>query len=94
MFGNSIRHSLGCMPWRAFRVVRATASIPDASGTKMEKTRHFPVIIEQDIDGKYIVECSVFEGCRSYGETVEKALDNIREAVAVCMEEYDKDACT
>jgi predicted RNase H-like HicB family nuclease len=55
----------------------------------MEKTRHFPVIIEQDRDGVYIVECSIFEGCRSYGETVEEALDNIREAIAVCMEEYD-----
>ncbi len=56
----------------------------------MEKTHHFPVILEQDRDGTYIVECSVFEGCRSYGETVEEALDNIREAIAVCMEEYNK----
>ena len=56
----------------------------------MEKTRHFPVIIKQDRDGTYIVECSVFEGCRSYGDTMEEALDNIREAIAVCMEEYDK----
>jgi predicted RNase H-like HicB family nuclease len=56
----------------------------------MGKTRHFPVIIEQDRDGTYIVECSVFKGCRSYGHTLEEALDNIREAIAVCMEEYDK----
>lgn len=56
----------------------------------MEKTRHFPVILEQDREGTYIVECSVFEGCRSYGETVEEALDNIREAIAVCMEEYNE----
>jgi predicted RNase H-like HicB family nuclease len=55
----------------------------------MEKTRHFPVIIEQDRDGTYIIECSLFEGCRSYGETVDEALDNIREAIAVCMDEYD-----
>ena len=36
----------------------------------MEKTRQFPVIIEQDRGGTYIVECSVFEGCRSYGDTM------------------------
>jgi predicted RNase H-like HicB family nuclease len=53
----------------------------------MEKTRHFPVILEQDRDGTYIMECSLFEGCRSYGETVDEALDNIREAIAVCMDE-------
>lgn len=55
----------------------------------MEKTRHFPVIIEQDRDGTYIIECSLFEGCRSYGETVHEALENIREAIAVCIDEND-----
>lgn len=57
----------------------------------MAKTRHFPVIIEQDRDGTYIIECSLFEGCRSYGETVDEALENIREAIAVCMDEYDEE---
>jgi predicted RNase H-like HicB family nuclease len=56
----------------------------------MEKTQHFPVIIEQDRDGIYIIECTVFDGCRSYGKSLEEALDNIREAIIVCLEEYDK----
>jgi predicted RNase H-like HicB family nuclease len=45
--------------------------------------KHFPVIIEQDNDGVFIVECPVFQGCRSYGQTVEEAIANIREAIAI-----------
>ena len=48
---------------------------------------HFPVIVEQDEDGIFIVECPTFKGCRSYGHTIDQAMDNIREAIAVCLEE-------
>ena len=51
------------------------------------KKRHFPVLLEQDSDGAFIVECPLFDGCRSYGHTVEEAMDNIREAIEVCVEE-------
>ena len=34
-------------------------------------TRHFPVIVELDEDGVYIVTCPMFKGCHSYGKTVE-----------------------
>jgi len=43
--------------------------------------RHLTIIMEQDSDGIFIVECPSFKGCRSYGETIEEAMDNIREAV-------------
>lgn len=49
--------------------------------------RHFPVIIEQDMDGVFIVECPSFKGCRSYGDTIDEALSNIQEAIEVCLEE-------
>ena len=39
--------------------------------------KHFPILIEQDSDGYFIVECPVLKGCRSYGETIEEALRNI-----------------
>ena len=54
------------------------------------KTRHFPVLVEQDSDGVYIVECPLFAGCRSYGHTLEQALDNIREAIELCAEEMQE----
>ncbi|MFP4443280.1 MAG: type II toxin-antitoxin system HicB family antitoxin [Spirochaetia bacterium] len=52
-----------------------------------KRTQHFPVIIEQDSEGVFIIECPVLKGCRSYGDSVEEALKNIREAIQVCLEE-------
>jgi predicted RNase H-like HicB family nuclease len=58
--------------------------------------KHFPIIIEQDKDGVFIVECPVLNGCRSYGRTVDEALANIREAIEVCLmdESLDLDNST
>jgi predicted RNase H-like HicB family nuclease len=47
--------------------------------------RHFPIVIEQDSDGIYIVDCPVLQGCRSYGETLDEAIANIREAIEACL---------
>ena len=55
------------------------------------KDLHFPIIIEQDEDGYFIVSCPVFKGCHSYGKTVEEALDNIREVIQMCLEEFEPD---
>ncbi len=49
--------------------------------------KHFPIIIEQDKNGVYIVECPLFKGCRSYGHNIEEAVGNIKEAIEVCVEE-------
>ncbi|KUK97436.1 MAG: type II toxin-antitoxin system HicB family antitoxin [Methanothrix sp.] len=38
-------------------------------------------------DGYYIASCPQFKGCHSYGETVDEALENIREVVEMCLEE-------
>ena len=51
------------------------------------KDKKFPVIIEKDEDGFYIVECPVFEGCFSQGNTIDEAISNIREVVSLCLEE-------
>jgi predicted RNase H-like HicB family nuclease len=52
----------------------------------MEKL-HLPIIIEVDEDGYYIVSCPVFKGCHSYGETIDEALENIKEVIEMCLEE-------
>lgn len=49
--------------------------------------KHYPIIIEQDKDGVYIVECPLFKGCRSYGHNIDEAVENIKEAIEVCIEE-------
>ncbi len=53
--------------------------------------QHFPIVVEQDDDGVYIVTCPLFRGCRSYGATIDEAMENIKEAISVCMEEEQED---
>jgi len=50
-------------------------------------TIHLPLMIETDEDGVFIVSCPAFKGCHSYGKTVEEAIVNVREVIAMCMEE-------
>jgi len=51
------------------------------------KKLHLPIIIEIDEDGYYIVSCPTFKGCHSYGETIDEALENIKEVIEMCLEE-------
>ena len=55
------------------------------------KRLRFPIIIEQDEDDFYIVSCPLFKGCHSYGETVDEALENIKEVIEICLEETNID---
>ena len=47
---------------------------------------NFVVTIDRDEDGVWVVECPSIPGCVSQGETREEALDNIRQAISVCLE--------
>jgi predicted RNase H-like HicB family nuclease len=51
------------------------------------KVYHLPVIVEVDEDGYFIVSCPAFKGCHSYGKTIDEALLNLKEVVAICVEE-------
>jgi predicted RNase H-like HicB family nuclease len=55
----------------------------------MRKRRvlNFPVILEPDETGGFVMICPLIPGCFSQGETVEEALANIREAIQLCLEE-------
>ena len=53
------------------------------------KNRPFPVIVEKDEDGLYIVECPLFKGCYTQGRTLDEALKNIREVIKLCLEEKE-----
>lgn len=44
------------------------------------------VILIEDLDGGYIVEVPSLPGCYSQGETMEEAMENIREAIALHIE--------
>jgi len=51
------------------------------------KTSHFPVVVEIDEDGIYIVSCHIFTGCHAAGKTIDEALIDLREVVEMCIEE-------
>ncbi len=56
------------------------------------KILHLPILVEQDEDNFYIVSCSVFKGCHSYGSTIDEAFDNIKEVIDICIEEEKEKA--
>jgi len=45
-----------------------------------------PVILTPGEDGYIVAECPVIPGCISQGRTREEALQNIREAIELCLE--------
>jgi len=45
------------------------------------------VIIEQDEDGIFIAECPALQGCYAQGKTYEEAIKNIKDVIAMCIEE-------
>ncbi len=53
---------------------------------------HFKVVIEEDEEvGGYVVSCPSISGCFSQGDTIEKALENIKEAIQACIESLGED---
>ncbi|MCB1033620.1 MAG: type II toxin-antitoxin system HicB family antitoxin [Acidobacteria bacterium] len=46
----------------------------------------FQITLDRDEDGVWIAECPSIPGCVSQGETKEAAEQNIREAIALCLE--------
>ena len=51
--------------------------------------KQLPVLIEKESDGFYTVECPLFEGCYTQGETIDAALHNIRDVLALILEEEE-----
>ena len=49
-----------------------------------------PILVELDEDGIYIVSCPVFNGCHSYGKTIDEAIENIKEVIEMCLEEEER----
>jgi predicted RNase H-like HicB family nuclease len=46
----------------------------------------FNVTIDRDEDGVWIVECPSIPGCVSQGQTREEAIENIKDAIAACLQ--------
>ncbi len=46
----------------------------------------FTVTVDRDEDGMWVVECPSIPGCVSQGKNEAEALNNIREAIQLCLE--------
>ena len=51
--------------------------------------RNFTVVIEQDEDGMYVGSVPALKGCHSQGRTVDELMENITEAIELCLEVED-----
>ena len=52
----------------------------------------FSIFIEQDKDGRYVVECTDLPGCMTEGDTLKEAIENINEAIVGCIKSRLKTA--
>lgn len=53
----------------------------------MPKVLNFKVIIEQDEDGVFVASVPAIPGCHTQGDTYEETVENVKEAIGVCLEE-------
>ena len=53
----------------------------------MRKEAQLPIVIERDESGFYVVECPLFSGCYTQGKTLDEAMANIRDVIALCQED-------
>lgn len=53
----------------------------------MPKILNFKVVIEQDEDGVFVASVPAVPGCHTQGDTYEKVVKNVEEAIEVCLDE-------
>ena len=46
----------------------------------------FTVTVDRDEDGVWVVECPAIPGCVSQGKTKDEALENVKDAIRLCLE--------
>ena len=51
----------------------------------------YRIVVEKGEDFGYISHCPAIPGCHSQGDTIEDAIDNIKDAIIGCIEALDKD---
>jgi predicted RNase H-like HicB family nuclease len=51
----------------------------------------YVVYIEKGEDAGYVAHCPAIPGCHSQGQTLEEAIDNIKDAIRGCIEALGED---
>jgi len=52
------------------------------------KKYNFTVLIEKDEDGMFVAEVPDLKGCYTQGATLQEVIENIKEVIALCLEEH------
>ena len=55
----------------------------------MVATYHYTVILEREADGGFHAYCPTLKGCHSQGDSLDEAVDNIREAIEAYLESME-----
>ena len=51
----------------------------------------YRVVIEKGEDFGYVAHCPAIPGCHSQGNTIEEAIENIKDAIRGCLSALDED---
>lgn len=51
-----------------------------------EDKRQFKIIIERDEDGYYVASVPALPGCHSQGKTFGELMDNVKDAIKLCLD--------
>lgn len=51
----------------------------------------YRVVVEKGEDFGYVVHCPAIPGCHSQGNTIEEAIENIKDAIKGCISALDSD---
>ncbi len=52
-------------------------------------THRYTVILEREPDGGFHAYCPTLKGCHSQGDSLDEAIDNIREAIDIYLESVE-----
>jgi len=52
-------------------------------------THRYTIIFDHEADGGYHAYCPALKGCHSQGDTLNEATENVREAIAACLESLE-----
>jgi predicted RNase H-like HicB family nuclease len=67
----------------------STLDIPRRAGKFELMNREFFVVIEKDEDGFFVGEVPQLKACYSQGKTIDELLENMKEAIALALEDQE-----
>jgi len=85
-----INYCFATCRFRAAALIRALGCLPDFRLRVIIWVRRFAmkfnITLDRDEDGVWIAECPSIPGCVSQGKTKQEAVENIKDAIALCLE--------